>query len=259
MRRIAIMNLKGGVGKTITALNLADILSRAGKRVVLVDCDGQASLTRFCLPHMDAGADPVTVADVLCGDCEPLWSDNTLQVDKEGLVQLLPASSALYELDVAAVQGGGQRLSALVDFAAAAAGDGVDFMIFDCPPGFTVASMAALSAAQEVVIPMLVDGFSTWGVRDLAAQLDGMRQAGGSVRVAGVLITQWHSADVVRQGEALIRSLGVPVFRTAIRRTDKVPESTWMWQALSEYSPRSSAARDYRYWVQEYLGEEVAV
>lgn len=259
MRRIAIMNLKGGVGKTVTALNLADILHRAGKRVVLVDCDGQASLTRFCLPHMDTGAEPVTVADVMCCDCEPLWSDNTLHVDKEGLVQLLPASSALYSLDLAALQVGRAAIGTLTDFAVAAAGDGVDFMIFDCPPGFTAASVAALGAAQEVVIPMLVDGFSTWGVRDLAAQLDGMRQAGGSVRVAGVLITQWHNADVVRQGEALIRSLGVPVFETVIRRTDKVPESTWMWQALSEYSPRSSAAQDYRSWVQEYLGKEAAV
>lgn len=52
MRTIAIMNLKGGVGKTVTALNLADVLRRAGKRVVLVDCDGQASLTRFCLSDL---------------------------------------------------------------------------------------------------------------------------------------------------------------------------------------------------------------
>lgn len=253
------MNLKGGVGKTVTALNLADILRRAGKRVVLVDCDGQASLTRFCFPSMGAEAEPVTVADVMSGDCEAVWSENTLAVDKEGLVQLLPASSALYNLDLAALRAGTKRFSPLADFRNAAEEDGVDYMIFDCPPGFTAASMAALAASDEVVIPMLVDGFSAWGVRDMAAQLESLRRAGGNIRVAGVLIVQWHNADVVRQGEALIRSLGVPVFKTVIRRTDKVPESTWMQQPLDEYSPRSAAAQDYRCWVQEYLGAEVAV
>lgn len=115
----------------------------------------------------------------------------------------------------------------------------------------------ALTAAQEVVIPMLVDGFSAWGVRDMADQLASLRRANDAIRVAGVLITQWHSADVVRQGEALIRSLDVPVFRTVIRRTDKVPESTFMRQPIADYSSRSAAAQDYRAWVKEYLGEEV--
>lgn len=255
MRTIAIMNLKGGVGKTVTALNLADVLHRAGKRVLLVDCDGQASLTRFYLPEL--AEDAPTVADVLTKDAEPVWCDNVVPVDPDGLVQLLPASSALYRLDVQYYLMGSEDIGVLNDFAAAAGEDGVDYVIFDCPPGFTAASIAALTAAQEVVIPMLVDGFSTWGVRDMADQLASLRRANDAIRLAGVLITQWHSADVVRQGEALIRQLDVPVFRTVIRRTDKVPESTFMRQPISDYSRRSAAAQDYRAWVKEYLGEEV--
>lgn len=255
MRTIAIMNLKGGVGKTVTALNLADVLRRAGRSVVLVDCDGQASLTRFYLPEL--AEDAATVADVLAKDCEPLWSDNVVPVDPDGLVRLLPASSALYRLDVQYYLEAPQDIGALSDFAEAAGEDGVDYVIFDCPPGFTAASIAALTAAQEVVIPMLVDGFSAWGVRDMADQLASLRRANDAIRVAGVLITQWHGADVVRQGEALIRSLDVPVFQTVIRRTDKVPESTFMRQPITDYSSRSAAAQDYRAWVKEYLGEEV--
>ena len=63
MRTIAIMNLKGGVGKTVTALTLADVLRRAGKTSVIVDCDGQMSLTRFYIPDFDPDTSP-SVADV---------------------------------------------------------------------------------------------------------------------------------------------------------------------------------------------------
>lgn len=77
MRTIAIMNLKGGVGKTVTALTLADVLRRAGKTSVIVDCDGQMSLTRFYLPDFDPDHSP-SVADVLLGCSETVWSDNTI-------------------------------------------------------------------------------------------------------------------------------------------------------------------------------------
>lgn len=128
-------------------------------------------------------------------------------------------------------------------------------MIFDCPPGFTAASCAALMAADEVVIPMVVDGFSMWGVSDMAAQIHGMKAANPGIKVAGVLICQWHNSEVVRQGEALLRGLSLPVFTTVIRRTEKVPESTFQRQPVMDYSPRSAASLDYRAWVWEYLRE----
>lgn len=254
MRTIAIMNLKGGVGKTITALNLADVLRRAGRRVVLVDCDGQMSLTRFYFPDLDPD-NTATVADVLQGEAEPVWIENTIPVDSAGLVELLPASSALYGLDVRALKSSIHSIRSMRDFRDAAAGDGVDYMLFDCPPGFTAASCAALMAADEVVVPMVVDGFSVWGVSDMAAQINGMQAANPAIKVAGVLICQWHNSDVVRQGEALLRSLSLPVFTSVIRRTEKVPESTFSRQAVMDYSPRSAASQDYRAWVWEYLAE----
>lgn len=254
MRTIAIMNLKGGVGKTITALNLADVLRRAGRRVVLVDCDGQMSLTRFYFPDLDPD-NTATVADVLQGEAEPVWIENTIPVDSAGLVELLPASSALYGLDVRALKSSIHSIRSLRDFRDAAAGDSVDYMLFDCPPGFTAASCAALMAADEVVVPMVVDGFSVWGVSDMAAQINSMQAANPAIKVAGVLICQWHNSDVVRQGEALLRSLSLPVFTSVIRRTEKVPESTFSRQAVMDYSPRSAASQDYRAWVWEYLAE----
>jgi len=254
MKTIAIMNNKGGVGKTVTAINLADILVRDyHKRVVLADCDGQLNLTRFFFPEFDP-KNGGTVAEILTGECEPYWRESVTEVFA-GL-DLLPGSPALYDLDLLAIRDGLGDPHALMRFCKAAAEDGeTDYWIFDCPPGYTLASVSALIAADEVVVPMLVDGFSFVGMMDMQDQLTGLQQSGP--KIAGVLVTQWHNSDVVRQGESLVRNLGVSVFKTAIRRTDKVPESTFDRQPIVRYSPGSAAAQDYRRWVREYLGGEL--
>ena len=254
MRTIAIMNNKGGVGKTVTAINLADILVRDyKKRVVLADCDGQMNLTKFYLPDFDPEIN-YSMESLLVGGGELVWCDNLTPLSP-GL-DLIPGSSGLYSLDVSAVKDGLSFPERLRQFCEAARDDGeTDFFIFDCPPGFTVSSTAALMAADEVVIPMLVDGFSVTGMDDMAAQIRSMRQASSRIRISGVLLTQWRNTDVAREGEALVRSLGVPVFRQVIRRTEKVAESTFARQPLRQYSPGSAAARDYRAWVRELLGE----
>ena len=256
MKTIAIMNNKGGVGKTVTAISLAEILTRDyGRRVLLIDCDGQCNLTRFYKPGYDPDEGGNT-ATLLLGEGEPLWSDNTLTLSPSML--LVPASSELYELDRAALQDGVQRLRVLYDFVRAAeADDGADYCILDCPPGYTVASINALLACDEVVIPMLVDGFSFAGMSDMRAQINGLQRTRGGVRIAGVLVTQWHNSAVVHEGEALLRRMSVPVFAQTIRRTDKVPESTFSGLPVTVYSPTSAATQDYRRWVAEYLGEEL--
>lgn len=251
------------MGKTVTALNLADVLRRAGKSVVLVDCDGQANLTEFYLQEaaLDALEDGgITVTDLLMGGAEPLWCDNVIPLGSDGLVSLLPADSSLYALDIAAIKAGQSvSIKAFEDFRDAAAEDGVDYMIFDCPPGFSAGSVAALNAAEGVVVTTKVDGFSLRGVAKLRAQLRSMWSAAMNPDVIdGVLITQWRKDNAVLAGEQVLRSArGLKVFDTVIRWSSPVDGSTMAQQPLDEYSPRSNAAQDYRAWVKEYLGEEV--
>ena len=140
-------------------------------------------------------------------------------------------------------------------FTEAADADGeVDWMIFDCPPGYTLASVAALLSVREVMIPALADKFSLDGVFAVIAQLRGLSAACPALR-SRVLLTQTRSAEVVGECEKLLRSQRVPLYRTKIRRTDKVPESTVTLSPMREYSPRSSAAVDYRCLAGELMEE----
>lgn len=252
MKTIAIENMKGGVGKTVTAISLARILTEDyQKRVLLVDCDGQCNLTRF---YLDDVPDDLTLAEVLDGSCEPYWMDNVIAVRPR--LSLLPASPELYRLDLAAIRNGGSNLNAIREFMEAVAEYGeIDIALFDCPPGFTAASTAALMAADEIIIPVLMDKFSIEGMADMLLQVDSMREVNPSLRVAGVLINQWHNSQVVEQGEALLRSMPLPVFKQTIRRTDKVPESTFEKKPVLDYSVTSAASRDYRLLAQEIFGE----
>mgnify|MGYP002770789905 FL=1 len=252
MKAIAIMNNKGGVGKTVTAINLADILANDYKqRVVLVDCDGQANLSGFFLPGEDM--DAVTTADVLTGDCEQVWSDNLVPLTDH--LQLLPSSSGLYDLDLQAIKDGASAPERLRGFVDAAREDGdTDWMIFDCPPGYTVSSVAALLATDEVLIPVLADKFSLDGVHAVAVQALKLTAARPGLRVRA-LMTQARTSDVVTEAEKVLEAMGVRACRTKIRRTDKVPESTLTLLPLRQYSPGSSAARDYRALAAELMEE----
>ena len=252
MRAIAIENLKGGVGKTVTTISLAHILVEDyRKRVLVVDCDGQCNLTRFYLNEVPEG---LTLANVLEGSHEPYWLDNVVGI--RPCLLLLPASPDLYRLDLAAIQRGASGLTAMADFLEAVAEDQeVDVVLFDCPPGFTAASTAALMAAREIIVPVLMDGFSLEGMAEMLAQVESMRQVNPVLRVSGVLINQWHRSPAVEQGEHLLRSMPLPVFKQVIRRTDKVPESTFVKAPVMDYSHGSAASRDYRLLCQEIFGE----
>ena len=245
MRTIAIMNNKGGVGKTVTAINLADILVRDYRqRVVLADCDGQMNLSKFFFPELDPET-AYTMVSLLEGDGEALWSDNLLPVNKD--LWLIPGSPELYTEDLEAVMEGQDqaKTSRVSDFVSCVREDaGADYVIFDCPPGFTAASLAALLASDEVVIPMELDGFSVSGVVTMRQQLALLERSGLRVPKASVLINRWRATEFVSEVEQQLRDMGFPVYRQVIRKSEKVPESTVVGSPLTIYSPRSSAGVD---------------
>ena len=250
MKTICIMNLKGGVGKTVTACNMAAILAADhGKRVLLIDADHQGNTSKFF--HADQEA--ATLREILLGEAEPYWPENVQRTGYEGL-DVIPADISLAELDAAPEAPDGRSVWGLHNMLLAIQDDDAyDYAIIDMPPAFSFAARAALVAADEVDVPIKLDAFSVDGMAGLLRQISAMRKVNPRLTLAGVLITMWRNVDVVNQAEKVLRGSGVPVFKTTIRRTDIVDESTFQREPLVVYSPRSAACVDYRRLVGEYL------
>jgi len=252
MKTICIINLKGGVGKTITAVNMAVMLADRGYRVLLTDADPQHNSSDFFGVTDDNNG---TILALMEGYAD-YWPDFVTRTGIEGL-DIIPSEISLIEKDIAAIMGCTCDTGVLRGFCETLEEDNAyDFHIIDCPPSFTAASVAAVLASDEIIIPVLIDAFAFSGLRELTAQIRGLQKIRPDIKIAGALITMWHNADVVVQGEALLRSAGIPVFDTIIRRTDKIGESTFAQQAIHRYSKTSSASRDYKAFLDEYLGGE---
>ena len=254
MKTYAIVNRKGGVGKTTTAINLAYALATgAGLRVLLVDADGQANATQIMLPSGEyAGLGALLRGMAICYD------ELVEHTDVAGL-DVLPASDDLWSLDLETVSGNQRRCyRAVRDMREAMEeDDAYDVMIVDCPPNFGAACVSSILASDAVIIPVLSDACSATGVRDLADQITSLRDIRPDLRIAGVLVNQYHRAPIVEDAVAYLRDEGyVPVYDTVIRRTDKVPESSWARMAVQQWSPWCSAARDYRAWAAELMDKE---
>ena len=252
MRTFAIVNRKGGVGKTTTAINLAYVLATSCRmRVLLVDADGQANATQILLPPGAYDG----LGSLLHGYAAGV-EDLLIHTDVEGL-DVLPASDDLWALDLEKNKGA-LRYSALMQLREVLEEEAsYDVMIVDCPPNLSVACIAAILASDAVVIPVLSDACSAVGVADLVDQIESLEYIRPDIRVAGVLVNQWHRVPVVEDSVAYLREDGrVPVYDTVIRRSDKVPESSWARMSVQQWSPWCSAARDYRTWAAELLERE---
>ncbi len=250
MKTICIMNLKGGVGKTVTADNMAAILAADhGQRVLLIDADHQGNTSRFFLGDKVV---ELSLRDILTGDDGFSWQDSVYDTGYDRLF-IIHSDMSLVELDTAPEQNPRAvwRLRSFLD--AVAADDDFEFVIIDMPPAFSLAARAALVAADEVIVPIKLDAFSVDGMAELVRQINAMKKVNSRLKLAGVLITMWRNVDVVNKAEKVLRSSGVPVFETTIRRTDIVDESTFQREPLVVYSPRSAACVDYRRLVTEYL------
>ena len=253
MRTTAIFNLKGGVGKTVTTVNLAAELAARDKHIVVIDADAQHNATDFLIGCSDI-AFMLSLKDVLTGSLE-LEPRGALYNTNLESVRLLPSDEDLALADLAAMQQGRMHADALQKLCSRLAEEScVDHVLIDCPPSFSAATVAALRAADDVIIPLKIDAFSVKGVATIMRQIREMQEINPRLRVDGVLLTMVDlRTKVSKEGIRLLDEAKIPRYEAYIRRSTLVDASTFFCTPLRVSVPRSQPAEDYARFAEEYL------
>lgn len=253
MKTIAIINLKGGVGKTTTAANLGHILAtRHNKRVLLVDNDKQGNLTQFYGPYMRP--ETPTISNLIAEPKEDITM--VIQPTDFWRLDIIPAT-----IDLSAAAEGLQRGTEGNEHTRLAEemrtiSDYYDYCIIDNAPDVGILVLNALMAADEVIVPVKIDGFSAGGAEELHEQIKHMRDINKRLKFAGCLITQYTRSETCLLGAQWLQSpnSGIPTYKTIIRRSERANDSTVEGIPIMDFSPRSGTARDYKRFAEEYLG-----
>lgn len=241
MRRIAVVNLKGGSAKTTTALCLAVGMARAGRRVLLIDADSQGNASMTMAGGEGEGGP--TLGHVLLGQATAADAIRPTRV--EGL-DLLPADGSLADaaLHLAEAIGREHRFRRALD----ALGSGYDAAIVDCPPQLSLVSVNVLAGVAEIVVPVDAGIYSVAGLAQLQGAVADVREYLGNaaLRVAGLVMTKAHNNRATRDIEAQLReAYGDLVFRSTVPHSVKVEEAHARHLTVIEFAPSSAPAKAY--------------
>lgn len=277
VRTIALMNQKGGVGKTTTTVNLAAAIARLGRRVLLIDLDPQAHATLHVGADQQAeeeesappsGKPSASVYDVLLDPAFP--AESALRQVRENL-WVLPAETDLAALETELADVEPARRTTRLRSALDSLNGRFDFVLIDCPPSLGVLTLNGLAAAREVFIPMQSHFLALQGVSKL---LETVALVGKTVnpklRVTGVIMcmhdtSSTHAREVVKDlvdffDQARASGQNVPwksarVLTPAIRRNIKLAECPSFGQTIFDYAPFCPGALDYKALAERIVGE----
>ncbi len=259
MRAVAILNQKGGAGKTTTAVNLAAAMAQLGQRVLLVDLDPQSHATLHL--GIQLGRDEPGLYDVLARDVS---LSEVLRHVRPNLA-LVPAGIDLVGAEVELRERAGyeQILQRALD----ACSMDFDWALIDCPPSLGPLTVTALTAAEGVLIPLQPHFLALQGLGRLLETVTLVRQGlNPRLRVIGVVLCMYEKGtrlaqevcDDVRhflaQAEPGHPWHGARVYETRIRRNIKLAECPSFGQSIFDYAPASHGAEDYLALTQELLG-----
>ncbi len=246
MRIIALVNQKGGVGKTTSAINVGTGLAQLRQKVLLVDLDPQAHLTHSL--GIQAHELDRTVYEVLKGEI----NINDVLIEKYG-VMLLPSSLDLSgaEIGLAAIPGREHLLrEAFSDL------QGFDYVLLDCPPNLGLLTLNALTTAREVFIPLQTEYLALQGMSTLLQTVDIVqKRLNTTLKVSGIIGTRFDrrknlSREIVQK---IQEYFGDILFSTLIRDNISLAEAPSFGQDIFTYRPGSHGAEDYRHLCQEIM------
>lgn len=252
MKVISILNLKGGVAKTFTTVNMAYELYRRGYKVLLLDNDKQGNLSKAYGRYDAENIAPIT--RLLSGE----WTaaaDLIQQTDYKG-IDIVSANMSLmgatWRLTTAETGNQIERYKKLLQLDPV--GAYYDYCIIDNPPDIGLNVVNALTVTDEVIVPVKVDEWALEGLDILKDQLEDAKQFNPALHLLGVLITAYQNTDGEAAGREWLETntcslLGV------IRYSKKAAESTFLFKPIYEYSPCCGAAQDYKKFVTRYTGK----
>ncbi|MBM4051198.1 MAG: ParA family protein [Planctomycetes bacterium] len=249
---VALLNQKGGVGKTTSTANLGAAFARLGKRVLLIDLDPQSNLSM----HFGVEAEPTqpSVYDLFVG--ENIDAASVIVRAREGL-DFMPAVTelALVEGDLA------QRpdMQRTLERSVAPVAGNYDLILLDCPPSLGVLSVNALTMADEVFVPMLAHYLALRGLEKLLETVHMVSQGlNPRLRVTGILLCQHEQQSL--HGRAVIDEIagqlaryegtglpwdGCAILQPPVRRNIKLAEAPSFGQTIFDYAPQCPGAGDY--------------
>lgn len=251
MRTVAMINLKGGVAKTTTSINMAMIMNNIhNKKVLLVDNDTQANASKF-----------FGVCDYEKSSMEDILRESTVDIRniiQHTVVEGLDIVPANMNLDTAAVElllNQTEEQNTKLRNALEQVKDDYDFCIIDCPPGIGINVINALTVADDIVVPVKIDKHALDGMQDLEDIIVEVKANFNSdLKLMACLITMYRNNPVNVSGEQILRDSEYATFDTHIRYSEKVNELSFQeGKSILEFSPRSAAAKDYKAFVNEYL------
>jgi chromosome partitioning protein len=265
MRRIAIINQKGGVGKTTTAVNLAAALAGCGQRVCVLDLDPQAHATTHLGVEPDGKA--ASMYDVLVNS-RPL-AEVRRKVEDNLWLAASDINLAAAEVELAGVVG---REVILRDLLLQEEG-AFDFVFMDCAPSLGVLTLNALAAANEVFIPLQPHFLALHGMGKLFETTALVaKRINPSLKVTGVVLSLYEAStrlaqEVVQDLQDYLdksRGTNAPwakarIFNTRVRRNIKLAECPSFGQSIFAYAPGCHGAEDYAALAREVLGEAPSV
>jgi chromosome partitioning protein len=239
MSIVSVINQKGGVAKTTTAVNVASSWAKQGRKVLLIDLDPQSSATRAIFGDREFDN---TIYDVVMGR---LAAEETVVHSKEFEIDVIPAEIMLSGIDVqlAAHYGRERILRKKLESITRK----YDSILIDCSPSLGLMTVNALMASKDIIIPICPEYFSLKGIELILSTLQGIRTGlGYKVGVRGVVITRFRDRRIAKEVIKQVREkYGLHVYSNYIPDNIAVEEAHHLHVPVRKYAPKSPAAKAY--------------
>lgn len=255
MKTIAIMNQKGGIGKTMTATSIAYILGQQQKKVLVVDADQQGNASMIFGRYEPAGTGMAELLEQhrLVGG--RYGTSDLIKATRYWNIDIIPANGYLMRanMNLLATKGEDQ----VVRFAAAMmeVADVYDYCIVDCGLLMDMAVTNVLIGSDLVIVPVKVGGFEISAIQNMEEQLEDLRSLNEKIRMKILMTMRQKNQTSLQVEEWLKKSSGQDCFKTTIRRSIIAEKSTIQQVPLPEFSKKCNVTKDYREVVNELMKE----